>query len=94
MFGMKFALKTDFCSKSSIRLDEPFFTSCEAAWSCRTVGRKKGTYGFLPASAGKAGIQGSSELILVATLLLEQHSKAYKSLVKAYKSIVKVYESV
>ena len=40
---------------------------------------------FLPASAGKAGIQGSSELVLVGvvTLLLEQHSKAYKSRVKA-----------
>ena len=47
---------------------------------------------FLPASAGKAGIQGSSELVVVVlvgvvTLLLEQHSKAYKSIEKAYESV-------
>ena len=43
---------------------------------------------FLPASAGKAGIQGSSELVLVGvvTLLLAQHSKAYKSSVKHSKA--------
>ena len=42
-------------------------------------------FAFLPASAGKAGIQGSSELLGV-TLLLEQHSKAYKSSVKHSKA--------
>ena len=41
---------------------------------------------FLPASAGKAGIQGTSELlvvvVVVVTLLLVKRSKAYKSIIK------------
>ena len=49
----------------------------------------QGKKDFLPASAGKAGIQGSNELLLVVvvvTLLLEQHSKACKSSVKHSKA--------
>ena len=47
------------------------------------------SYYFLPASAGKAGIQGSGELVVVVgvvTLLLEQHAKAYKSILKHIKA--------
>ena len=44
------------------------------------------TTDFLPASAGKAGIQGSSELLVGVTLLLEQQCKAYKSSVKHSKA--------
>ena len=50
---------------------------------------------FLPASAGKAGKQGTSELVGVGvTLLLLMHVKACKSIAKAYKSVIKAYESI